>query len=113
MGPLPEEGYAFPRSPLSVPVAALAQVVGELAPQAVYSGMAHVVAADSGADDLGVPLLAADAPGQDLMVEAAHDLQSEPGRGHRPGVHFLFCDARRNPGSPGSVQTGAAGWSPG
>eukprot|EP00969_Alexandrium_andersonii_P176091 7786102-Alexandrium_andersonii.AAC.1 len=45
-----------------------------MAPQVAYSGMAHHAAADPIADDLGVPFLAADSSGQDLMIAAAHEL---------------------------------------
>eukprot|EP00969_Alexandrium_andersonii_P280477 12400030-Alexandrium_andersonii.AAC.1 len=46
-------------------------------PQVVFSGMAHVAAADPRADDLAVPVIAADASGQDLLVGAVHDVQEE------------------------------------
>eukprot|EP00969_Alexandrium_andersonii_P254885 11267289-Alexandrium_andersonii.AAC.1 len=61
MGAPPVDGYSFPSGSLSTPVGALVQIVHELAPQVVYSGMAHVAAADPLADDLAVPVLASDA----------------------------------------------------
>eukprot|EP00969_Alexandrium_andersonii_P372444 15481734-Alexandrium_andersonii.AAC.1 len=55
--------------------------------------MARVAAADPGADDLAVPLLAADASSQDLMVAAAHELQPADDAGVAAGARFLFCGA--------------------
>eukprot|EP00969_Alexandrium_andersonii_P301079 13310592-Alexandrium_andersonii.AAC.1 len=49
----------------------------ELAPQVVFSGMAHVAAADPRADDLAVPVIVADASGQDLLLAAVHGAQEE------------------------------------
>eukprot|EP00969_Alexandrium_andersonii_P089665 3959487-Alexandrium_andersonii.AAC.1 len=54
--------------------------------------MAHAAAADPQADDLAVPVLAADASGQDLLVAAAHELQARDEAGPVPGIHLLFCD---------------------
>eukprot|EP00969_Alexandrium_andersonii_P004825 209211-Alexandrium_andersonii.AAC.1 len=68
------------------------QVVHELAPQVIFSGMAHVAAADPQADDLAVPVLAADASGQDLLVAAAHELQALGGAESAPGIHLPFSD---------------------
>eukprot|EP00969_Alexandrium_andersonii_P282522 12490162-Alexandrium_andersonii.AAC.1 len=54
--------------------------------------MAHVAAADPRADDQAVPVIVADAPGQDLLLAAVHGAQEETGAAGRGGGHVLFSD---------------------